>query len=376
MLSGVKRLALLVLLAACQCAPSKQDLAPYRIGVPPDIQPILAGAPRGNMGPADMVSLRPYDRARDLEILLFSSGSRAFDGIVLPGRSVPILRPWIDAFPAEWLKDVRSDVAESLLEKQGALALPWTLDGALVVYRSDLWRELRLPPPASLAAVREAALSLRSRKPEMGSPVVSDLPPDQLFWDLAWSFEGRSTPEIYSYPKLHALRFIREFRLGGTQSGSTAGAEAMARGEAALLFTGQAGAERLLGSSPAGTRRFAVAVIPASGGVAHCIYNGLCLARPQGSRLQGDNWATFLSRPFQSYLASKGWPGVLSKGEQGELGPFGAVFGKTVFHAAPDIGEGGDEAVSGAILDVTEGSIDAEAALRRAQARVEQRRSP
>jgi hypothetical protein len=77
---------LLLLLAASACSPPPEAQGPQRIGVPPELEKVLTFGPHAGLAPATFVTLRPYDRARDLEVLLFASRSPAFAGMVVPGR--------------------------------------------------------------------------------------------------------------------------------------------------------------------------------------------------------------------------------------------------------------------------------------------------
>ena len=354
------------------CSRSGPVRSARRVGVPPDMLRVLEEGPDTGMGSIQFVALRPYDRARDLEVLIFASGSPVFSGIVLPGRWVPLVSAWAEPFPAKGFAKVRPDVIESLRSSRGLLALPITLDGVLMVYRADLWDELHLPAPRSLAALREAALHLSARRSELSKPIVSDVPADQLFWDLAWSYEGQASPELYSYPKVHALGFIKEFGLAQEPGTEPAGEQLLLQGHSAALFCTAFEARKLLapGSPHASTLR--AARIPSMQASGHCIYSGWCLARPLGSDLGKGSWAGISGERYQRYLKEHRCEPVLQDEKDGG-DPVSLAFASTQFHAPPDLGEGGDEVVLGAILDATQGSMDAEEALRRAEARVRRR---
>jgi hypothetical protein len=364
---GLAVMAAVVLSLSCsRSAPVRNA---RRVGVPPDMLRVLEDGPDAGMGPIQFVALRPYDRARDLEVLLFASGSPVFSGIVLPGRWVPLVSAWAEPFPSKGFAKVRPDVIESLKSDKELLALPITLDGGLLVYRADLWDEHRLPAPRSLAALREAVLHLGARRPELSKPIVSDVPADQLFWDLAWSYEGQASPELYSYPKLHALGFIKEFGLAQGQGPEPSGEQLLLQGRSAALFCMALEARKLLAPGAPLGGKLRVARIPSMQASGHCIYAGWCLARPAGSDLGTGNWAGMCGERYQRCLKEHGCEPVLEDGKEGGDG-VSRAFASTQFHAPPDLGEGGDEIVLGAILDATQGSMDAEEALRRAEARV------
>jgi hypothetical protein len=360
------------LVVSLSCSRSGPADAPYRVGAPPDLVRALEGAPDAGMGRIQWVALRPYERARDLEVLLFASGSPAFAGIVLPGRWVPLLGPWVQPFSAEGLSEVRPDVLQSLGSSGGLLAMPITLDGALLAYRGDLWEELHLPPPNTLAALREAALHLQARRPEFSRPVASDLAADQLFWDLSWSFEGGASPDVYSYPKLHALRFMKEFGLAAEAGGEPDGEQLLLEGRTAALFCTAAEARRLSGQGSPLAGKLRAVRLPGAESAGHCIYAGWCLARPLRSGLAKGGRTGLTGEKYQDYLKACGYLPVLREEKRGDDDISKAMAG-TVFHPPPDLGVGGDEVVLGAILDAAQGPVDAEEALRRAEARIHRR---
>src|SRR5512135_3532812 len=84
---------------------SRSGSAPeiQRIGVPPDMVGLFEGRKPPDAPPIRVVGLRPYERARDLEVLLFSSGSPVFTGVLVPGRWLPVLGPWARRLDGSWL---------------------------------------------------------------------------------------------------------------------------------------------------------------------------------------------------------------------------------------------------------------------------------
>lgn len=347
-----------------------------RIGVPPDMVGLFEGQRPPDAPAIRVVGLRPYERARDLEVLLFSSGSPVFTGVLVPGRWLPVLGPWARRLDTAWLKGLRPDVVSSVSDGAGPLALPLTMDGAVLVYRSDWWERWGLPPPKSLASLREALLVARSRESSLERPLWSDLPEDQLFWGLAWSYEGDASTQIYTYPKLHALRFMQEFELVRRAGATLEGEEALRRGSCAALFTSASRARALEAQAGLGEpKALAVVGLPSVGGRSHCIFNGWCLASPSASSVAPSGWQGYLSGAFQAYLEGRGLiPVARTAGARDSKA--GQAMAGTVLHPAPSLGEQGDEIVRGAILDATIGPMSAEAALRRAQARIDSQERP
>jgi len=310
--------------------------------------------------------MHPYARARDLEVLLFSSGSLAFQGVVIPGRSLPSLHPWLTVLSLVLPKEVRPDVVRSL-GGASALAVPLTMDFGVLVIRRDLWAGLALPPPSNLASLREACLVVRSKEPATQSGIAADLPVDELFWDLAWSFEGRADTELYTFPKVHVLEFIREFHLGRTLPTAKASLDELQRGRSVALFTSLQRGLQLCSQDP----RLAILALPSASGKALALYNGWCLVKLSGNRDVEPGMARFVMLPFQRHLSDRGWVPALSS----LPGPVAGrtALERTELYPAPDLEEGGDEIVLGAILDATQGPMAPEEALRRGAARLRAR---
>lgn len=314
------------------------------------------------------VALRPYARARDLEVLLFSSRSTAFQGVVVPGRYLPTLRPWLGTYPKGTLEGIREDVAQSV-GGDSPIALPLTLDFGVMVTRRDLWSEFALPSAATLAGLRDAMLTLRSRAAGMEEPIASDLPIDELFWDLGWSFEGEASENIYTFPKVHALEFIREFGVGHAPKTGEPLADLMGKGKKAVAFTSLQKALVMCRRD----RRLALWPLPARSGRALVLYNGWCLARPLGSASHPSVLSRLGEEPFQEHLAHSGLVSARpSKDPPSAEVDF--VLRRTDVHGAPELGPGGDEIVLEALRDTTETGMSAEEALRRGAARLEEAR--
>jgi hypothetical protein len=373
----MKRPARILLLAAMAaallmgCDARRRETSSRRIAAPPALLPVLGSAsPRPE--PVQFVGLEPYERARDLEVLIFSTRSPAFWGVVLPGRWLQLQSPWVQRFDPRILAGVRPDVAASVSDGDGALAVPLSVDGPVMVIRRDLWRETGQPPPATLAALREGVRRLRATNARIRVPVVSDLPEDLLFWGLAWSYEGAPSPKIYSSPKLHALRFMDEFDLRPAAEGSRAGEGLLRGGSAAVLFTTGSRAAAMGGGGSGGAPAdLWVGPLPSQSVRAICIYNGWCLASPQGAAEDPSLRRWFLSGLFRERLLRAGL--LPSTGEPGGAleGTPAWALGATQLCAPPALDDRAREAVRGAILDATEGPMTAEEALRRAQARLQ-----
>jgi hypothetical protein len=365
MLAGSLAVALF-LLDACS---SENPLGPasIRVAVPPVLAPAFSSLAGNERGSFQFVEMHPYTRARDLEVLLFASDSLAFQGVVIPGRSVPLLHPWLGRMSVKLPGDIREDIARTV-EASSPLAFPLTTDFGVLVTRADLWRSLPLPPPSSLAGLREALLVLRSREATARSAILTDLPMDELFWDLSWSFEGRADSALYTFPKVHVLEFIREFRLDRRLSSEDEVLEELQAGRSAAVFTSLQHGLRFC----AADSRLTIQALPAGRGKALALYSGWCLAKLSADADVERRMARFMQPTVQRHLARSGWVSVLRTVPVAPPGR--AAWESTELHVAPDLGAAGDEIVLGALLDATQGPMTAEEALRRGAARLRAQR--
>ncbi len=367
--SLIVKFTLLSALALVSCGKTQEPPAGGRIAIPPALESVFDGYSPVRPLPFQFAPLLPYSRARDLEVLLFSSGSTAFQGVLMPARYIPLVAAWAAPFDVPLPASVRPDVAESVGGREAPLCLPVTMDCGVLVVREDLWRELGLAPPVSIAALRECAMAFQCRRGQR-DVIDSDLPPDELFWDLAWSFEGAADPRLYSFSKVHALRFIQEFGLGQKLAGALDPEEDLRSGETAALFTSMDRAAALCRADP----RLKMWPMPSGKGPAVVLYTGWCLAQTQASPAKDEALAELLDPSFQDYLSRKGFlPAAVPPA--GEPVSVRTALEGTVFHGAPMLGASGDEIVSEGLLDATQGGMSAEEALRRAAARLQARAS-
>lgn len=358
--------AIPLLLLSSGCGPQSAPAREYRVAVPPPLLSIFQESGLTGRQGLSFAALRPYSRARDLEVLLFSSRSTAFDAVVLPGRYLPGLRPWLGTFPGGAPAGVRADVAESVGGVR-PYALPLTIDFGVMVIRRDLWSSYSLPSPTSVAGLRDAMMTVKARVPGMLEPIASDLPMDELFWDLSWSFEGEAAAALYTFPKVHVLEFLREFGVGRPGNGAIGAEASLEKGACAVAFTSLHRAASMCRRD----RRLALCPLPARSGRAQVLYNGWCLARPEDGGGAGGALRTLEAEPFQEHLARSGFIGA-RPAREAPPAEVDFALRRTEIHGAPDLGPGGDEVVLEALKDATETGMSAEEALRRGAARLEQ----
>jgi len=348
--------------SGCVAPPPAQ--APPRLGVPPVLESALATAPWSRGSSWSIAALRPYSRARDLEALLLSTHSKAFDAVVVPARVAPLYGAWAEPLPPGLAPLLRRDVA-AILEAPGTpAALPLTLDGAVLVYRADWWRNEPIPPPSSSAGLREALLSLRSWRKGLDRPLQSAIPEGVLLRSLEGCAEGEVRPGLYRYAIIHALEMMREFGL--TQRTPRAVASDLAEGRTAAAFLDASDAARLLAEPGPSSRLLAAVPLPSRAG-AVVVNDGWCLMGVSKGGVDRRHLEALLSREVQSYLAARGhYPAAEASEKPG--GQAFAALAKTRLVALPESWEE-TTLLEGAIADVLQGGMEPEEALRRAEAR-------
>ncbi len=352
----------IVLLAACG---AKEEWRPAtRLGVPPQLESLFAGAKWPSAYSFSAVPLRPYDRAHDLEILLLSTKSNAYDGIVVQARFVPLFSQWTKPFSKKLEDGIRPDLAESLEGAGGLLALPLTIDAPVLVYRKDLWKKYSMSEPGNLAGLREDMIAWRSWRGDASPALLSSVPETILFWSLAASFEGENSNALYRSSTVHVLRFMREFGLrekgarnawGSLSSGETAAAFMMASQAAALWQEG----------GPM-DQVAAIVPLPSSFG-AMAVNDGWCVVGYSLPEEAPGVSAALVSPDFQGEVAKAGSCPALSSVPAPAVPPFSAL-SKTRVIAVP-AGWEEETFLRQAIADALEGNVDPEEALRRAEAR-------
>jgi len=347
--------------AGCVAPPTSP--APPRLGVPPVLESSLATAPWPRGTDWSVASLRPYSRARDLEALLLSTHSKAFEAVVVPARVAPLYGAWAVPLPTGLAPLLRRDAAE-LLEAPGApAALPLTLDGPVLIYRADWWRTEPLPPPSTSAGLREALLSLRSWRKGLDRPLQSAVPEAVLLRSLEGCAEGEVRAGLYRYATVHALETMREFAL--TQRSPRAIASDLAEGRTAAAILNASDAARLL-AEPGPTARLLAAVPLPSRAGAVVLYDGWCLMGISPRGVERRHLEALLSREVQSYLAARGnYPAAEASEKPG--GQAFAALARTRLVALPESWEE-TALLEGAIADVLQGGLEPEEALRRAEA--------
>jgi len=356
--------AIIVILAMMACGTRDEWRPAPRLGVPPQLESLFVSAKWPSSVPVSAVSLRPYDRAHDLEVLLLSTHSTAFDGIVVQARFAPLFSQWTKPFPKNLEDGLRPDVAVSLESANGLVALPLTADAPVLVYRKDLWKKYFLPEPATLAGLREDMIALRSWRKETDQPLCSSVPETLLFWSLAASFDGENASSLYSSSKVHVLRFLSEFSLKAKEPRDAWNALASGQTAAAFMMASQAAA--LFGEGGPLSQSVAAAPLPSAFG-AMAVNDGWCVV---GESLPVEAPAVakaLVSYDFQAAVSKAGFLPVLATAPKPDGAPFMAL-SRTKLISFP-IGWEEESFLGQAIADVLEGNVDPEEALRRAEAR-------
>ena len=351
-----------ILLASCG---TKEEWRPAtRLGVPPQLESLFAGAKWPSASPFSAVPLRPYDRAHDLEILLLSTKSNAYDGIVVQARFVPLFSQWTRPFSKRLGDGLRPDVAASLEGAGGLLALPLTVDAPVLVYRRDLWKKYSMPEPDNLAGLREDMVAWRSWRGDFSPALRSSVPETILFWSLAASFEGENSNALYRASTVHVLRFMREFGLREKEARDVWNSLSSGEAAAAFMMASQAAALWLEGGPL--DQEAGVAPLPSSFG-AMAVNDGWCVVGDSMSAESPGVSAALVSAGFQEEVAKAGSCPALSSVPVPSTPPFSAL-SRTKLISVP-AGWEEETFLRQAIADALEGNIDPEEALRRAEAR-------
>jgi ABC-type glycerol-3-phosphate transport system substrate-binding protein len=353
-----------VILAMMACGTKDEWRPAARLGVPPQLETLFAAASWPGSPPFSAVPLRPYERAHDLEILLLSTHSTAFDGIVVQARFAPLFSQWTKPFPKSMEEGLRPDLAASLEGQDGLLALPLTVDAPVLVYRKDLWRKYFLPEPSNLAGLREDMIALRSWRKESGQPLCSSVPETLLFWSLAASFDGENSSSLYSSSKVHVLRFLNEFGLKTKEPRDAWNALASGQAAAAFMMASQA-ASLWREDGPLG-QSAAVAPLPSAFG-AMAVNDGWCVVGESLPAQAPGVAKSLVSYDFQAAVSKAGFLPVLATAPKPDGAAFTAL-SRTKLISFP-IGWEEGAFLRQAIADVLEGNVDSEEALRRAEAR-------
>lgn len=358
----MKRIFLLVsvlILSSCSQGPAgKKD--EFRIGIPSGHMSLFRGRELSPLADFNMIVLKPEERARNLEVLIFSTRSSAFDCVIVPAPTAPILEKWADPFPMEWAQEVRPEVLGQFVREGKLFALPLTLDFPVFVYREDVFRDNGLPLPESLGAMRDSLRKL-SRKRNAG--LLSTVPEETLFISLLASEEGSAPVRFYSRSAINLMDLFYEFDLRPvTALDARLG---IGRGEAVGAFVQLSEVGRIMKESRDKGVFLKVSPLPATG-KNMAVYNGLCL---MGYGLGGKNLKalrSFVEEPFQSGLVAAGYAPVLKKDYQ--IGALKAAVDPTVIIPCP-FGWEECEILRDAIKDVLVNGLAPEGSLRRAEAR-------
>jgi hypothetical protein len=359
----MKRLfSVLIILALFSCSPENEGKKDeFRVGIPPNQLHLFRDRDISPLADFNMIVLKPEERVRNLEVLIFSTHSSAFDCVVVPALTAPILEKWSEPFPLSWGEEIRSEVLAPFVRKDGLYALPITLDFPVFIYREDVFRENSLPRPDNLGMVKESLKKL-SRKGKAG--LVSTLPEETIFLSLLSSEEGGIPDMFYSDSAIRLLNFFYEFDL--RQAESLDAELKIQKNEAVAAFVQLSEAGKIIEESK-NKGIFLKAVPLPSTGKSYSIYTGLCLMGYGFSRKNLKALRSFIDEPFQSGLVAAGCAPVTKK--QYQLGGLKDAVDSTAVTANP-FGWEECAVLKEAISDVLQNNQSPESSLRRAEARL------
>lgn len=364
--------ALWIVLSAASCAPRPEpphDL-PRTASAPGLVRVIQAGAAHGGID-WTFAPLTPQARARDLEVLLFSSGSTAYDGYVLRASSLHLLKPWLQAVEPAAKDTLRAGLAPCVPVREGRwLALPLTADAVVLALREKGGG----PADPTLDALERWCrddLPGGTAEASLGSTV----PPLDLFWALALGQGPRKAGpgDVYGPGQIRALTFLQEHHLRPAAEPQEA-LDAFLQGRVRCVFLWASEVKGLVARARSAEVDCRIVEVPHEGEQASALYGGFVWARPSSLATPLDG-RVLLGAAVQETLALAGHLPAAAGVPSGSPEAEGAL-GRTLLLAPPDLGERGQEILEGALLDTLEAGFSPEEALRRAQARMAVEGSP
>jgi ABC-type glycerol-3-phosphate transport system substrate-binding protein len=208
------------------------------------------------------VELEVYDEptARQKLVLDATSGTGTYDitstsfwnlpEFVQAGWLQP-LDEYIEQAPDEWLhmEDLPEGAVESMTIDGQLYALPHTIIGGMLFYRTDVFQELGLQPPQTTDDILAAAERIAAERPDMvpftgrGAPTFASLGTD-LGWAYGYDailFEEDGTPRADSPEMTEAMTdFVTLMRDYGPEDAAgltfTQAGERFSSGQAAMMF--------------------------------------------------------------------------------------------------------------------------------------------
>lgn len=201
---------LLTFLIIC-CSPQKIETTQIiRLGIPAESLTLFDVQKDPFLENYRIITLKPDERVKNLEVLLFSTKSSAFDSIVVPAKTAQVLKKWAVCFPLEWKKNLNKEVSDLFITDEGIYALPLNLDFPVFVYLKEPFS--LLPEPKNLGFLRNDLRHLQ-RKKLIKNGLVSTVSEEILFLSLLASERGIPPERFYDYHSLKLMEFFQEFSL-------------------------------------------------------------------------------------------------------------------------------------------------------------------
>jgi len=322
---------------------------------------------QGAFGPQwTFLPIVPEDRTQDLALLLLSSGSKAYSGLILSNDRLALLAPWLEEVSLVEPEAYRRDVVQGLRLGSRYVAMPLSVRVPVMVYRKDLWARYGLDPPATPMALERAAGVLEKASDPTRGRIRTIVPAEELLWSLSWGARGDFSTALYEREKIQALGRIASWEIGGEAYGSRRDfLEARLAG--LILYSDQA--RRLLYDARLESKEDLVglAPVPSMHG-ARSLNAGFSLLI-MGKADDAADWRTFSSEGFYAWVRAQGWdtPCALQDPRGDPIGKLAAETRFPPFLLPQELRHYARDAVE----DVLAGAATAEEALRRACARQE-----
>lgn len=247
-----------------------------------------------------IITLKPEERVKNLEVLLFSTKSSAFDGIVVPAITAPILKDWASPFPAEWEDNINKDVVPIFKTENGIYALPLNLDFPVFVYIKESFEALL--EPKNLGILRDDLRYLKKTK-DIKAGLVSSVPEEILFLSLFSSERGVPPDRLYEYHSLKLMEFFKEFDLSQIKIHQVE--SSLARGDSVAAFVNLSECFSL--SQKIKNQGFTLIVTPLpSTSKSFSIFNGFCLMGYNFESKKMDDLKHLVEKDFQLGFLQRG----------------------------------------------------------------------
>jgi hypothetical protein len=344
------------------CSPKKIEKNQIvRLGVPVEALSLFDVQKDPFLENFRIITLKPEERVKNLEVLLFSTKSSAFDGIVVPARTAPVLKEWASFFPSEWKNEINKDVSSTFSSENGLYALPLNIDFPVFVYLKEYFDSLQ--EPKNLGYLRDDLRHLQRQGKTKGG-LVSSVSEEILFLSLLSSERGVPPERFYDYHSIKLMEFFKEFDLSQIRIHQVE--SSLARGDSVAAFINLSECFYLSEKLKKQGLTLVVTSLPSTS-KSFSIYNGFCLMGYNFDSGKIKILKHFIEKDFQKTFLQSGYAPIINI--EKETIPFQNVIQNTNLIGFPFEWEGMNF-LKESIRDVLIYGDDPETSLVRAEARL------